>query len=373
MRRVALATLRHDLVRTVLLVAGLASAWALVTVQLGLRRGFELASRGLLDHVGGDVWVSARGVKVIDDAEPVLASVLPVSLDPCVLRRRPLVVDFAQVRLSDGSLVTVQIVGVDPASRDRVPWSVLAGVRGEIDSAGLVGIDAADVSRLELKGQGMGQELRLRTGVPLRVGVVSRGARNFTQTPYVFVDIETARRVLGLPSDGASFWVLDLRDPSCAPAVSRSIQGPSLAAPTREELALSTTRARIDGSGIGLLLTVGSLMAGAVGAAALLQSTMTLVRTHLREIATIRALGARRSELAVFVAWQAGIVSVLAAVLALALASALAKLLEGAGLSVVVDAWSWAVGLGIALTSTITAALVGARLLGRVDPREVLE
>ena len=133
MRRVALATLRHDLVRTVLLVAGLASAWALVTVQLGLRRGFELASRGLLDHVGGDVWVSARGVKVIDDAEPVLASVLPVSLDPCVLRRRPLVVDFAQVRLSDGSLVTVQIVGVDPASRDRVPWSVLAGVRGEID------------------------------------------------------------------------------------------------------------------------------------------------------------------------------------------------------------------------------------------------
>jgi hypothetical protein len=74
--------------------------------------------------------------------------------------------------------------------------------------------------------------------------------------------------VLGLPSDGATFWVLDLRDPSCAAAVSRSIQGPSLAAPTREELALSTTRARIEGSGIGLLLTVGSLMAGAVGAAA---------------------------------------------------------------------------------------------------------
>ena len=114
-------------------------------------------------------------------------------------------------------------------------------------------------------------------------------------------------------------------------------------------------------------------MAAVVGAAALLQSTMTLVRTHAREIATVRALGARRGELAAFVAWQVGIVSLFATAIALGLAAGLSAMLESTGLTVVVDLRSALVGVGIAVVSTALAAFVGARVLGRIDPREVLE
>ena len=44
---------------------------------------------------------------------------------------------------------------------------------------------------------------------------------------------------------------------------------------------------------------------------------MTIVRTHTRELATIRALGARRGELSSFVAWQVGVVAASATVVAL--------------------------------------------------------
>jgi len=110
-----------------------------------------------------------------------------------------------------------------------------------------------------------------------------------------------------------------------------------------------------------------------VGAAGLLQSTMTLVRTHMRALATVRALRARRGELAAFVAWQVGVVSILAAALALALASGVSATLQSTGLSVVVDGRSWLVGLGIAFVTTALAAFAGARVLGRIDPREALE
>lgn len=369
MRRVAIATLRHDALRTSLLVIGLATAWALVTVQLGLRRGFELASRALLDHAGGEVWVVAHGVKVIDDGEPVA----PVAYHPCIARQRPIIVDYTQARRSDGSLVTMQVVGVDQASRARIPWGVVAGAREALEVPGAAGIDAADAAKLGLTGDGRGQELRLRTGATLRVAVVTRDARNFTQTPYLFVDLRTARQILSLPDDAATFWALDLRDAPCAGEVAARIRTAKLDAPLREELARSTSAHWIDGSGIGALLTAGSLMAALVAAAALLQGTLTLVRTHQREIATVRALGARRRELGSFVAWQVGIVSLLATALALGLASGLSVLLRSAGLSVMVDLRSWLVGLGIAVVSTTLAAMVGARVLGRLDPREVLE
>jgi putative ABC transport system permease protein len=370
MRRVALATLRHDALRTSLLVVGLGAAWALVSVQLGLRRGFELSSRAILDHAGGDVWVAARGVKVIDDGEPIAIDGVD---HRCIHKKRPVIVDYTQARHPDGSLITVQIVGADASSRDRLPWAVVSGDRKEIDRGGIAGIDAGDASKLGLRGDGMGQKLELRSGDILEVGVVSRGARNFTQTPYLFVDLATARRLTRIPDGTATFIALDLTEPACAAEVTADLRSTELHAPAREQLSRTTTTHWIEGSGIGVLLTVGSLMAAIVGAAVLLQSTMTLVRTHTKELATVRALGARRRELAAFVAWQVGIVSLLATVIASSLATALSSVLANTGLLVVVGVESWLAGFGVALVSTIVASIAGARVLGGMDPREVLE
>ena len=371
MRRVAIATLAHDGVRTSMLIVGLGAAWALVTVQLGLRRGFELSSRSILDHAGGDLWIGARGVRVVDDGEPVAASALGAP-PPCVRGRRPVILDYSQARRPDGSLVTVQIVGVGDTTLDRVPWAHVRGPGGAIAKPGSAAIDAGDATRLGLHGDGLGQALELRTGAVLDVDAVTDGARSFTQTPYVFVSVATARELLALPADAATFWVHDLSDARCAEEVTTSLQG-RFATPTREELAVSTSAHWIGGSGIGMLLGAGGTMAAIVGAAVLLQSTITIVRTHTPELVTVRALGARSTELAAFVAWQVGLVAAIAMAFALVLATGISALLQRSGLVVVVDVWSWALGLTVAALSTIVAAGAGARVLGRLDIRKVLE
>lgn len=350
MRRVALATLLHDRLRTSMLIIGVGAVWALVAVQVGLRRGFERSARAVIDRAGGDLWVSARGVRVVDDGEPIAAL---STTDACIAAARPVVIDYTQARRPDRSLVTVQIVA--------------------LDSSPSVEIDAADVAKLGLPTDPVGKEIELRTGTRLRITSVSRGVRNFTQTPYLFVDHATARDVLAMPPESATFFAVDVREPGCLGDAERALAGEGRDVRPRESLARSTVAHWIDGSGIGTLLAAGSIMAAVVGAIVLLQSTLTTVRTHVRELATIRALGARRSELASFVAWQVGVVATIATVLALVLAAILARVLGAEGLSVIVDRWTCAAGAFIAVASTAVAAIAGARVLGRVDPREVLE
>ena len=369
MRRVALATLAHDRLRTTTLVVGLATVWALVAVQHGLRRGFERAARAVVDRIGGDLWVSAHGVRVVDDGEPIEA---PPDV-ACARAVRPVIVDYTQVRTPDGALVTAQIIGVDGASRSSVPWSIVKGEANTLESRSKVGIDAADATKLGLASAERGQTVILRTGAKLEVATISNGARNFTQTPYLFMDVATAREILALPPAAATFWAIDLERGACASDVTKALAAPTRDVRERDVLARSTTSHWIDGSGIGALLTAGSVMAAVVGAAVLLGSAMTIVRTHTRELATIRALGARRGELSSFVAWQVGVVAALATVSALAIATILARVLGEQGLLVIIDHETWLAGAGLAIVSTAAAALFGARVLGRIDPCSVLE
>ncbi len=373
MRRVALATVAHDGLRSALLVVGMASAWTLVTVQIGLGLGFDASSRAIVDHAGGDVWVFARGTRVVDDGEMLGASAgRHARAHPCVRAARPIVVDYTQARRPDRSLVTAQIVAVDAASRARVPWQLVRGDRYELGRASAVAVDLDDAERLGLASEPVGAKLRLRVG-ELDVRAATRGARPFTQTPYLFMDIATARRLLGLAEGAATYWALDLNSPSCERAVIAHIErDPDLGAAPREEVARRTAAHWVDSSGIGALLSAGSALAAVVAGAILVQSIVTMVRTHARELATVRVLGASRRELAAYVAWQVGVIAAAAGLLALGGATAVASALRSSGLPVVVDARSWLVGALAAVASTAAAALVGAAVLGRIDPRKVL-
>lgn len=373
MRRVAVATVVHDRLRSSLLVVGLAAAWTLVTVQLGLRRGFDAASRAVVDRVGGDVWVFAKGTRVVDDGEALAPSAhARATSHPCVVAARPVIVDYTQVRRPDRSLVTAQLVAVDDATRDRVPWQVVRGDRRALDQPSTVAIDLDDAVKLGITGDPVGARLTLRVG-ELDVHAVTRGARPFTQTPYLFTSASTARRLLSLDPNAATYWVLSLRSPSCERDVIRHVEeDPTLGAAPRSTLSRQTADHWIEDSGIGSLLTAGGGVAAVTAAAILVQSVVTMVRSHARELATLRVLGASRRELGSYVAWQVGVVVAAAGALALGLASLVAGALRESGLPVVVDGLSCLAGVVAAAVATVAAAVAGSYVLGRIDTRKVL-
>lgn len=50
----------------------------------------------------------------------------------------------------------------------------------------------------------------------VRVAAVTDGIRAFTLAPYVFAELDTARRLALLGANQAFYWVLDLARPECA-------------------------------------------------------------------------------------------------------------------------------------------------------------
>jgi hypothetical protein len=84
-RRIALKSLAYDRGKLLASIAGVAFAATLLLGQIGLYAGFLSSSSALVSHVGGDVWVMARGTQVVDNGERLSAGSRQYAAShPCV-------------------------------------------------------------------------------------------------------------------------------------------------------------------------------------------------------------------------------------------------------------------------------------------------
>ncbi|MBI4953649.1 MAG: hypothetical protein HY908_16610 [Myxococcales bacterium] len=372
MRQVALASLLHDRGKFLGAVAGVSFAATLLLLQVGIYVGFLETSALLVGRLGGDIWVMARGTEVIDNGEPLSSgSRARVASHGCVRAVRGLVFSFGGVRKSNGALDAVQLVGFERGPT-LLPWSLATGLPEDLRAPDRVSVDTIDLAKLRLPDDPRGARLELG-GHTVQVAAVTRGIRSFTLTPYVFADIATARRVLGLADGQAHYWVVDLADPSCGPRVAREIEArhPDLQAWTTDTFRKKTEDYWVASSGAGVALGFSALLGLIVGVVIVGQTLYSVTREHERELATLKAVGATRGELASFVAWQAVLLAVLGGATGLVFAFVGQRLLAEAGLMVVLSPRVLALA-GVAVAGMCaTASLGSVRRILRLDAAEV--
>lgn len=374
MVRIALRSLFHDRSKLLASIAGVTFAAVLVLVQLGLYGGFLHTSSSTISRVGGDVWVMPKGTEVLDSVETLSAGTKSaVTAHPCVARARPLVFAWGFVRKAAGTRDTVRVVGFERDSSPVVPWNLAEGLPSDLHAPMRVAIDAFDVKKLQIAGRAMGASLEIG-GQSAKVAAVTTGVRSFTLLPFVFAQIDDARRMAGFSEGETNYWVLDLRDSACAADVIRTIEkNPELQALPRDEFLTRTQNYWVVGSGVGAVLGFTALLALIVGVVVVGQTLFTITKDYHRELATLKALGARPSELIGFVAWQAAFLAVVGCVGGLVVAFAIRASAVDAGLVVVLSP-------GIVTTSLLTivsmcalASLLSVRRVLRLDPAEVFQ
>lgn len=340
MRAVAIRSLLHDRGKLFGAVAGVAFAAALLLLQVGIYVGFVDTSALLIDHLGGDVWVMARGTEVVDNGEPLSAgSRARIGALPCVRDVRGLVFAFIAMRKSNGALDAVQIVGLDPqAGPTLVPWSLEKGLPGDLSARDRVSVDSIDLGKLHLPADPRGARIQIGAHT-VEIAALTHGIRSFTLTPYVFSDIATARRLVGLAEGQSHFWVVDVADPACSASVAAQIEErhPDLQALTAAAFRKKTEDYWVGGSGAGVAIGFSALLGLVVGTVIVGQTLYSVTREHERELATLKAIGATRTELASFVGWQAALLAVLGGVLGFVLAAIGQGFLADAGLMVVLS------------------------------------
>lgn len=336
MRNIALRSLVHERGKLFAALAGVAFAGVLVWTQGGLYAGFLRASSRVVERVGGDLWLAGRGARVVDNGEPLSTGVREVALGhPEVARVRPLLFAFAGARKAGGGLEFVQVLGVDPREGPPLPWSVEQGLPDQLQAPDRVAVDRGDLEKLDLPAAPLGATLEVGERT-LHVAAVTRGIRGFTLSPYLFTNLETAREVLKVPGESATYWVIDLHDPSRAPEVAAWIEAalPDVSAWPREPFMRATEDYWVRGSGAGTALALSAILGAVVGVVIVGQTLHSLTAQHLRELATLKAIGATRGELVGFVAWQAGALAVCGSALGLGLTLLGRELVSLAGLEV---------------------------------------
>ncbi len=372
MLRIALQSLAHDRGKLLASLAGVAFAATLALAQIGLYAGFLETSSALVRRTGGDLWVMARGTRVLDNGERLSAGTRDILAEhPCVKSVRGVIIAFVALRKPDESIDAVQVIGFDPASGPTMPWSLLRGLPQDLHAPSRVSVDALDLGKLEIHGEPLGTSLKVGAE-QVYVGAVTEGIRSFTLSPYLFSELDGARRIAGMSDGQATYWVLDLKHPGCTADVLHAVERhPDLEAHTTDEFRRMTEHYWVTGSGAGMALGFSALLGLVVGVVIVGQTLYAVTKEHIRELATLKAIGATSGEIVGFVAWQAAFLALFGGGLGVAMSFAVQALAAQRGLYIVLSPPVLVVGCGAVLAMCAIASLGSVRAVLRLEAAEV--
>lgn len=374
MRKVALSALLHEPGKLAAAVVGIAFAAALVLVQTGVYYGFQQLATNVIERVGGDVWVMAKGTELLDFADPISESARKTaSSHACVVRTRGLLMAWSSVRKLSGATENVEVVGFEPpeAQQSRMmPWSFQTGVPTDLQAPLRVAVDGLYLQDLELPPNAVGKPIVINDRT-VYVGAVTKGIRSITIVPYVFTELRNAQRIMGL-GDTYSYIVLDLKDASCVAEVKGFIgRGSDLSAYTREDFGEMTAHYWIDRSGVGTTIQFMAVLSFVVGLVIVAQVLYALTESRLRELATLKAMGAGGLALLSYVAWQAGVLALVGGAVGVVLAMLIRAGVETAGITVVLSPHVLLIGLGAIVLMCAAASYTSGRKIMTLRAAEV--
>ena len=279
---------------------------------------------------------------------------------------------LVQFRNVAGEARTLSLIGFDPHTSPGLPWTMAQGLSTDLLGPDRVTIDDLDTEQFRITGDPMGATFEVG-GQTLRVAGLTHGIRSFTLSPFTFTDLRTARRVLQLGDDQAHYWVLDVPNAACAATVIEQVNAhPDLEAVTTAEFRRRSEHRWVIGSGAGAALGFTALLGLVVGIVIVAQTLFTIAREHLRELGTLKALGALDRELVGFVAWQAAYLAVvggaIGTVLALAVSAAVSSFLL-----VLLPASLLLLAAGAIVAMCAVASVSSIRNVLRLEPAEVFK
>jgi putative ABC transport system permease protein len=367
----ATRNLLHDRLRFVATLVGIVFSVVLVMIQMGLYLGFGYMVTTMIDHASTDLWVMPKGAKCFEDP-----SLLDLKLRDRIAATEgvaaviPLVIGFSDWRLASGEMTPVFIVGADLHDGGLQPWNVVEGNAQALSERGTVAVDRSYFERLGVTGIGSTADIR---GRRVRVVAVTDGIRSFTTTPYVFVDLKNARSYTGMPPDRVSHLLVRLK-----PDTDREKAMQAVRAQVGEAEVLTTddfrSRSRsfwLFGTGAGAALFAGALLGVIVGTVIVAQTLYSSTKDHLKEFATLRAMGSSNRYIYNVIIYQALINAVIGFSLAAGIGAIVVEMTAKSALPIVITPWLIAGLSALTVMMCIASALGAIYRVLRTDPATV--
>jgi putative ABC transport system permease protein len=365
----AFRNLFHDRVRLIATVVGIVFSIVLVTVQLGVFLSFERMVTTMIDHADADFWIVPSETRSFEESSLLSGRqrLQALSVDG-VTSVTPLVVGYASWRKPNGGASTpVLVVGVPTNTSGLQPWNVVEGAVDDLSTPDGVAIDRSYFEQLGIA------QIRQRAEInnqKARVVAVTNGIRSFTTTPHVFASIERARTYLGVPPNRANYYVVRIA-PNANAAVVRSLLAGTLSDAevlTPDQFRHRTRIFWLFDTGAGAALLGSAILGIIVGTIIVAQTLYSSTKDHLKEFATLRAIGSSRKYILKVILAQALISAIVGFSIAVSIDLSIVKMTRDAALPIVMTP-ELSVGLfALTIAMCAIAAVAAIRVVTRIDP-----
>lgn len=371
---VAVANLLHDRVRFLITVLGITVALLLVFVQGGMYFGFMRNASGIIDRSRADVWVVSRHSPNFDWSRPLPERYLnKVRSTPGVLEAKSLVFAWAFMRLPGGETEQVELIGFHPSDDPGwgEPWGFVTGGARSVVGGDFIIMD--EEARRKIPGLKVGSRAEIMEH-EVRVVGMTRGIRPLTTAPYAFASYETAKKLVSYIGKENTTYLLVRAEPGVPPEALRDrlqARMPYVDVLTKKDFSRRTRRYWTIQTGMGFGFLMMTLLATVVGVTIVGQTVYAATMEHLREYATLKALGATDRELKTILWTQAAVAAAAGYALGTALTAAFVPMLDRLGLQVSIPDWLYLAVLGLDFAICLGASLVSVRKALSLDPAMV--
>ncbi len=366
--KLAYRNLFHDRLSFVVTIVGIVFSVVLVAIQTGIYLGSEKKIAAILDAAPADLWIVPLGTKSFDDPQPLSGRERHMTLSvPGVANVEDLVVSFARWRKPAGGTNTVLLIGSEAVSDKPLPWNVTDGSRDALNAPTTVAIDKSYFADLGITALNDQAEIN---GVNVEVAAITRKIRSFTTLPFVFTNIEEARRLTGTGQNQATYERVLLADGADRDIVRAEIERrlPDTEVLTQTEFVKRSQAYWLFQTGAGAALIAGAVLGLIVGIVIVAQTLYSSTKDHINEFATLRALGAGAGYIVKVILMQAVLSGLIGYLLGLFLSLGVIAAAEDTKLTVVMTSQLAATLFAITIGMCIFAAFSAIFKVVRIDP-----
>jgi putative ABC transport system permease protein len=300
--------LLHDRATTAGSILGVVAIIFLVGQQVSILFGLLTYMSVLVDHSGADIWVVTENTENVNSGGSLpMTYVERIRGLEGIAWVEPIVVTGGLYRIPGARYQGVQVVGLARPDLTGGPWRFFDGSIDALLDREAVTVDATDLATLGNPAIGTVSEINFQR---VRIGAITQSIRGF-EGSLVFTNIDKARELANTGPDRCTSIMVKLKGgKNLAQAIS-DIQSilPRAKAMSAEDLSRSTRTYYLANTGIGGSIGFSTLVGTLVGIVIITLTMYTTVLNRRKDFAVLRALGARKRDIAICIFFQALIIA----------------------------------------------------------------
>ncbi|MFZ5593229.1 MAG: ABC transporter permease [Pseudomonadota bacterium] len=374
----AFKTLFHEKGRLIITLIGITISTVLALIEVAIYLGMMGNATAVIRHTDADIWIGSKNIQSFDFALPFPEHrINQVRAFSDVQWADKIILTFAFVKLADGRREQVQVIAYNPDTGVGAPWAMLEGRAEDVKGGHYMILDKTSEQRLGRLELGSQWELTFVKEHSFKLVGLSQGIKSFTTIPVMFMSYNQFQPLLAdmALANHTAYIVAKLKDPAQAQAVAQALRVALRDNDvfTRDEFVYQTVMYWTVQTGMGMAFFLTAILAVLIGGAIVGQAIFAFTMEHLREYGTLKALGARNSDLYLVIFSQTVISAVIGYALGVAIIFLVRDGIEQAGVDLYVSPILLVVLFFTLLLVCLAAAYVSVRKVRMLDPVTVFK